>query len=306
MTPTTVAASPRGTEAAYAQLRALAVADLEGWCRYVAGRPAEGRHVLELARPRGRNVYRTLERGEAFWWALGLGDGCGQGQLVDAVLAEPVPGLVSTADAAAMMAAVDRWGNRTGPAMSAEGIKHNITSTRLYPLYGAQRFRYLFTAQTDAERLAREVAQLERLAHLAASEGNERAARTYQSQLAQAQPMAERAHLAWLDLRHTLPPNTPIDAVAVDVRPLASPSPLPIRAQGAGEAQVQALRIGDRRGWFVYDHPGDGLFTVTVTDAGGAPVEREVPTEGVLPWVLGVADWNNAAHLVAYRAGLGG
>ncbi len=92
--------------AAWARLRALKVVGDEGWARVVALDLAEGRHVLVV----GKTHFRTLLTSEVFWWAAGAGDGQGDHRdLVTAVTSEPVPELLTLAEAAARIPSVSQW-----------------------------------------------------------------------------------------------------------------------------------------------------------------------------------------------------
>jgi hypothetical protein len=286
-----------GVEAVYHQLRALRIAHDEGWCEYVAADLAEARHVLGLS-----TGYRTLIRGEAWWWCRGLAAGYGRDQLVLDVLGEQMPELLTTADAAKRIPAVDRWSTQRGPWMSSDGIAYQVNKGTLYPLYGPGRLRYLFVDQVDALALGK-------TGEVLTKQGQTRA---QLRAIDEAQTEADTARQRWLKIRALLPPLVRLGsaAVEVDVTPRPSPRPLPVPKETTERSRrAQALMIGNREGWFRFVHPplddDTDPYVVEVVDADGDTVQLGLPHEGVLPWLLGIADRHGQGAKVAHRPGLG-
>lgn len=285
----------------WSELRALTIVNDQGWAEYTAGDLGPREHIVRLSDGR----YRTLCRGEAWWWARGLADVHGQGALLDSVAVEPLPKLVTLEQAAAAIPPMDRLGRSSGPAMTVDGIVRNIGSDRLYPFYPHPRQKLLFRAQVDYEsrRRNRTIAEIRT--------GRDASDRTNQA--------TARALRHWLDIRQGLPPLQRISALAVNVSPQPSPDPLPIAAAFNGPKRCRhALILAEKLGWLTF-RSDDGGNVITVEGRDGTSVERSVPnartaTPGVLPtagalaYVLGVADGQTdrkASKRIAYREGLG-
>lgn len=334
----------------YLGLRALSLVADQGWWRYVAGNLSKRTHVMArqlerfpIGEQRGgartrvveaSDTLRTLIKGESpnrdepFWWALGVADFHGRGELVVKLEREQLPDLVPVDQAAALMPSMDRWGRSLRDRMTADGITYNINRGTLYPLYGPHRTRYLFVDQLKQVTATR-------LADMAARDEDLKAAdRHYKT--------AERLNTKWLKVRGLFPPATRISDLGFDVTPGPSPDPLPVR-QGQAEAnrRLRALLIGSSHGWYAFQHPIDRAATGPCASCGlkvsvegmeslalcphcGAQIgltwvdgtrsylvrlpngkPRILPGIGVLPWVLGMADSHGAAAEVAYRPDLG-
>jgi hypothetical protein len=262
------------------QLRALRIVDTEGWARYIAGDLVADRHALQLD-----NGYRLLEPGEAWWWSQGIADGYGYGYLLTDLGEEPAPELLTLGDAAALLP----QGQRSGDAMTLRGAEHLIKSGQLYTVH-AGRTRYVFRAQVDALAAAR----------IADRHPGDLSLRARAVQLQE----------AWAGVRALYPPATRLVDLAEQPVPHPSPDPLPIRDGLQPRRRRAALLAGHDEGWFDFRQPvttGTGRVTgyTVVIGRGEDAVERLLPPGGVLPWVLGVADYYGQSKLVAYRDGLG-
>jgi hypothetical protein len=274
---------------AYSHLCAPALAAAEGWAGYVAGSLPQGRHVMHVATT---NNLRTLERGEPFWWTKGLGDAFGRGELVDELAARAMPDLVTLKGAAEIMPGIDPWGKRRSARMGVEGIDYNLREGVLYPMY-VQGVRYLFAAQVHELAARRNLAALQREAASVAL-------------VRVAAEVLETSEKQWRAVRDGLPPLIRPENIALDLTPSPSPDPLPVPASARGVHTavrcVNALIIGAEAGWFTYVRSMEGqrVFVVRLDE-----VEQTLPAAGVLPWVLGVADYRGEAARVAYRQGLG-
>jgi len=300
----TSTAVPAGADTAFAKLRALRVAADEGWIEYRAGEPADDLHVVDVDRP-GAPIHRTLLRGEAYHWCLGLADGHGHGQLVRAVLEEPVPDLVSLAAAAASIPAVGWYGRVTSPWMTVDGIEYHIRRGTLYPIYVGRRVRYLFADQVRYEQFQRAVDTLKASGSDADSSAE---VAQHRRDLGEALRAVETSRSDWMSVRRLLPLAVRPAMLGDDLAPKPSPDPLPIpRGNSEDARRIDALMVGHRQGWFSYTHPlDDGRFAVDVLDAAtDDQIRVELPGDGVLPWVGGVADRHGRMDLVAWRDGLG-
>lgn len=274
-----------GTRAAFCDLVALrAVADLD-LATYVAGDPGRARHVMGLTRAGGQVVYRTLHRGEPLAWASGLAAGAGLVDLGDQLAATAVPALLDGDTAARAL------------GLSVQGLHYAVRAGDLYPLYGNRAgtgtgtARYLFASQVAAEAARRQL----RGDHLAAGRR-----KRLEAQL-------DQSTQAWLQVRQMLPAPVRESMVDVDIRPLPSPDPLPVDPDAAPAVQaVRGLQIAEAQGWLTYHYPIGRAYAVTMVDQRGHEVDMTVPADGVLAWLLGVADRHGRADLVAYRPGLGG
>lgn len=273
---------PPGARTALLDLFALRTVEDLGLATYVAGAAAYARHVMRLIPPwargdeglagaatrdRGPVMYRTLLRGEAQPWAAGLAAGAGVPDLAGRIGKRRMPTLMTIAEAAARL------------GLTEKGVANAVSRGDLYPVYGntAQgwgRARYLFAAQIRVENLIRE--------------GR----------------VNDAAMTSWLRLRQMLPTPLRESMAGADVRPGPSPDPLPLdpAKTAAAPLAVRGLQIAEAQGWLTYHYPdGDG-YRVTV-GADDAPMT--VPLQGLLAWLLGLADWHGRAELVAYRAELG-
>jgi hypothetical protein len=293
--------------AVYCELRSLRVAETLRLAQYVAGDLTDRAHVVQLEQD-GQRAYRTLVSGESFWWVLGMADAVGYGAAVEAIQEEPLPELLTVDEAAGRLPAADRWGGQKGNRMTPDGITYLINNGTLYPFYGAGNARHVFAAQVQAEALARAAKALHQDAVAANRDaGHDRRSSPrvtrLQDQAAAAAESARTAFTQWMQVRTLFPANVRIKDLNVDVTPGPSPHPLPVRGDVAeATRRVTALMLGHNMGWFRYLHPepdGD-MYMVEVGD-----VTRLIPGEGVLPWVLGIADHHGEADRAAYRAGLG-
>ena len=278
-----VATADEAIRESYRDLRALRVAADAGWCTYVAGDLPVWTHVVAVTPAPGSRrapapVYRTLTRGEPYWWALGLADAHGAGETVLQLEREKLPQLVAVAEAAAMLPAKDRWGTVSDEAMTVDGVTYNINGGRLYPVYGLGRARLLFADQIAAEQATR--------AGTTTKAGEEKALRARQK---------------WMRLRARFPPDMRLHALDFDVTPVPSPDPLPIRTSLSDDRRrTQALIIGERNRWFQFQYLDNDQFVVMV-----GRQKRTLPGAGVLPWVLGMADFRGESVKIAYREDLG-
>lgn len=299
-----------GATEAYLGLLALKVADDEGWCRYVATEPtASGRHILEVpGLMKGSRKLRALTRGEAYWWAMGFGDGYGDGQLIADLAREPIPELVPVAQAMDLIPAVDRWGSMTQPWMSLAGIRHNIDTGRFYPIYGVSgRTQYMFRAQIIAEAASRYAGAARSGAADLIAAGDSGAAQA-QQRAAEAERHADQTAADWQAIRERLPQRISPAQLGLTVTLRPSPDPLPVPSVYRTQASrhvVRALMIGDQETWFGYRNPAGDSYLVDVTDANDIPIRRSLPASSVLAWVLGMADYHGRSDLVAYRDGQG-
>lgn len=272
-----------GGRQAYLTQRALRVVQLAGWADLVAADMLAGRYVLDIGAPT-RAHYRTLHRGEPFWYCVGFGDSRGGGDLVADLVDEDVPDLLDSAGAAAVL---PREHFPFAPSMTVDGVRHLVETGNLNFLYGSRRQRLLFQAEVDyvaAQRRARA------LAHHGDLQDAVRAA-----------DVAEAARVQWAAVRDRLPDVHP--RPGADLTPLPAPVVLPALAQPRALRLRRALFLADGAGWLSYLHPVDDGDAYAVEVRG---VRREVPADGVLPYVLGVGDGTGGAgRLVAYREGLG-
>lgn len=258
------------------RLRALRALIDAGLIDYLGGNRPAGNHLVRVRR---HGFTRLLRRDykinvghgkvrvdEAYWWSLGFADAAGRGaELVERDFA--MPALVSTAEALEVYHAA-------GTPLTEDQVRRTLTrGGKLYPFYPL----------ASRVRLSRD-------------------------QVAADSDAAARAR--WADLERTLPPVVGEDLVRGYV-PDPSPDPLPIGPvtdAGMTEARrrILALRIGHGEGWFHHEF-SDAPADVYSSDTAGpdGDVSRDLPGEGVLPWVLGHADWHHQADMVAYRAGLG-
>jgi len=281
---------PTGITDAIVDLFAMrAVHDLP-LARYVAGEPAEARHTMRLPAgdDEGEGRYRTLLRGEPAGWCDGLATAAGFPELVPALAARPMPRVLTFVEAAGLLPSL------ADPEASLTTYGLANAAQKLYPLYANNinargRQRYLFELDVKAAAAERRLATAERPS-----------ARLRQAVAA--------AKAEWLALQRLLP--VPIREHMVDVD-LSLP---PGRVRLALDPEVlstaalclDGLLIAERQGWLVYLHPGPAgrSYVVSVADRDGGRVERELPQERVLSWLLGVADWHGRPDLVAYRSGL--
>lgn len=276
---------PPGTRAAFLDLFGLRTVDDLGLAAYVAGEPAEARHVARVRRPRGQQVHRTLLRGEARAWTGGVAAGAGYPELMGQLGTHPTPALMPFGEAA----------QRLG--LTESGLDYALKAGTLYPLYGNTasirrgRARYLFADQVDLEVVTREL----------------RGTLTPARRRLLERRVVERTE-AWMAVRAMLPTPVRESMAGVDIRPLPSPDPLPLDPDRAGLAalSVQGLQLAEQHEWLTYHYLLPHGYAVTVADREGAEVDITVPVEGLLAWLLGVADWHGRADLVAYRPGLGG
>lgn len=268
------------------QLRALRVVDVEGWARYVAGDLGTDRHILQL----GDGSARHLTHGEAWWWALGLADGYGHGHLIARLEQEQQPGLLTVVEAASHLP----QGQRGGDSMTLKGMEHLIRVGQLYTIYGPGHVRWVFAAQVQAIAAARYADRDPTDQHL--------------------RDTARAAQSAWAAIRSQYPPAVRVVDLAENPSPTPSPEPLPIpAAYKAPQRQLHALMVAHNEGWITYHRPASEgeargyVVTVTGVGVGGVvgPIQRLIPPAGVLPWVLGVADYRGQSKVVAYRDGLG-
>lgn len=284
---------PPGTRAAFLDLVALHTVDDLGIAGYVAGTPAQGRHVMRVRKRRGLQVYRTLLRGEARAWAGGIAAGAGYPELAGQLDKLPTPALMPFGEAAQRL------------RLTKSGLDYALKVGNLYPLYGNTasirrgRARYLFTDQVDLEVVTRELRGTLKRARRGTLT---RARRTLLKER-----LAERTE-AWMAVRAMLPTPVRESMAGVDIRPLPSPDPLPLDPGrlGVGVLNVQGLQLAEQCGWLTYHYLLPHGYAVTVADREGAEVDITVPVEGLLAWLLGLADWHGRADLVAYRPGLGG
>lgn len=278
----------------YAHLRALRLGEVEAWFWYVCGDPAKGTHVVQLA----GNRYRTLHRGEPLPWVMGMADSAGHGNLVDELLEEPRPEMLTVEQAAARITPIDpRLGlrRRDGVGITLEGVKFLIQTGRLYSVSGPGRQRLVFGAQVDLNNVERLHAATARLA----AEGD----RVADEELPHVHTEVGRAREVWRRVRALLPDQVHPDTIAEDTRPAASPDPLPLAAGHGADRRMKALILGDSFHWFHYDRPVPGSPTgFQVRTPTG---QRVVPGPWVLPWVLGCGDQRGAGSMIAYRDGLG-
>lgn len=311
---TTAAQTAADPRPVYMELRALRVFHDEGLGDYVAGDLSARIHVVNLPTSR----YRTLIKGEAFWWVLGFADAVGHGAEITALQNEELPELLSVHEAARLIPTTDRWGGAKNAHMTADGITHNITAGRLYPLYGPYRVRWLFADQVRSEAAARragaaQAAERQQRAEVGRLGGDKKttpaklagARRALDSAALRAKEAAAEAEVErarWAATRGLFPDAVRIDDLSSDVRPDPSPDPLPIAAgQSEQRRRQRAMFIGAELGWWSDFHPeDDGSFVVTMDR-----LSRAVPAEGVLPWVLGVADAKGNPGAIAYRDDLG-
>jgi hypothetical protein len=272
-----------GGRQTYLALRALRVVQQAGWADLVAADMLAGRYVLDVGTPT-RPHYRTLHRGEPFWYCVGFGDACGGGDRVADLVDEDVPDLLDSAGAAAI---IPRELFPFAPSMTVDGVRHLVDTGNLYVVYGLHRRRLLFRAEVDyvaAQRRARA------LAH----HGELQAA-------ARAADVAEEARAQWAAVRNWLPDVHERDGA--DLRPRMAPVVLPAVQQPRAPRLRRALFLADEAGWLSYLHPVDDGEAYVVEVRG---VRRQVPADAVLPYVLGVGDgFGGAGRLVAYREGLG-
>jgi len=265
-----------------------AVADAE-LADYVAGEPAEARHVLALPRLEqlGRSAFRrVLIRDEPADWCDGLACAAGRPELIPALAAGPWPAVVTVSGAAAMLPKL------ANPAETVGTYGAEYLARDLYPLYAHNqisrgRMRYLFEAEVRAEATTR---------------------RLQASPTRAKQRAADTARLDWQSLRRRLPAPIRERQVGGDLRPGPSPVPLPLDPDELSVASMclDGLMVAHREGWLSYRHPGQGRsYVVQLPGPDGGDVEREISQARVLAWLLGVADWYGRADLVAYRPGLG-
>lgn len=296
-------ASPAGVVATWSGLRALhVVSACEGLVRYVAGELGPRVHVLNIAPPTARPHYRHLVDSEPGWWAVGVADVFGLGQLVLDAMAEPVPALLTPAEASRQIPGMDRWGKLTGRMMTVDGVDHHIRSGLLYPLYSAQtRHVFLFAANVTAEATRRRAV----------------------TPTADAELEAREAYAQWMLIRELLPPAIRVNAVGYDVSPGPSADPLPLPAlrfphrRPTPRRCTEALQLAHMAGWLEFvgpapDGPGGQAYRTRLVDVNDVVAERTVPGEHVLAWLLGMADGRDAAEVgvnnadvIAYREWLG-
>lgn len=284
-----------GPAATWAGLRALyAVTVGEGLVGYVAGDLGPAVHILDVAAVGSRSHYRHLIRDEPGWWSVGVADVMGVGDVVLEAMAEPVPELITPAEAAGLLPAMDRWGKLTGKVMSVDGIEHNVTRGSLYPLYShtPSRTLWLFAAQVAAEAARRRNAD-----------------------------DADELAREWFAIRSLVPDAIRPEALRYDVSARPSVDPLPLPALKSTNRRpmptrwTDAMMLADKAGLVRFIGPvedGSLAYRTEVPGIGRVLVRRDVPGEHVLAWLLGVADGLEAAghgecnaDRVAYRAWLG-
>lgn len=286
---------PTGATDAIVELFALRAVDDLSLAQYVAGEPAEARHTMRLLRPAGTVRYRTLLRGEPTGWCDGLACAAGHPDLVPSIGQWPMPRVLTFAEAAELLPSLAD----PEASLSTYGVAN--AAQKLYPLYANNlsargRQRYLFELDVKAEAAER---------RLAARRAERRPAEMVRRS-------AERARGEWLALRRLLPPPIREHMVEVD---LTTPTPgrrrlvLDPEVLSVAALCLDGLAIAEREGWLAYCWPGPGgrshVVQVPVQDGDGVRwVERQLPQERVLPWLLGVADWHGRPDLVAYRPGL--
>lgn len=285
-----------GVHAAFLELAALRAVDDAGLARYVAGEPAEARHVMALPRSDGSVRYRTLWRNEAAAWCDGFACAAGQPDLIPSVAALPMPTLLTIAAAAIRIQSSASTG---GASMTVQGVHHLIATGQLYPLYGRKDTgegleRYLFADQVKVI-----------VAHRRGLTA------TSKAQISRWQRAEEAAQAQWLTVRRRLPAPIRTGMVDVDIRPLPSPDPLPLHQDARPTARsldglVTGLMAAHNRGWLRYLYPAeDGRSFVVAVDQPAGERQRSLPQARVLAWLLGVADWHEHPELVAYRPDLG-
>lgn len=286
-----------GEATTWAGLRALHVVSAgEHLVRYIAGELGDRAHIVDISPPRARPHYRAVIRNEPAWWSVGLADVFGLGQTVLDAMAEPLPALLTPAQAAAQIPGMDRWGKPSGRPMTVDGVAHNILTGHLYPLHSAtSRAVSLFAANVAAETARR----------------RDRG------------PTVGKAYAQWMRIRELLPPAIRPSAVGHDIFLPSSidPLPLPVLRSPTKRATprrwTDALQRAHMAGWLEFvgpDGPGELAYRIRIDPAGadGVVADRTVPGTHVLPWLLGVADGRDAAGLgtrnadvIAYRALLG-
>lgn len=275
-----------GAIIAFRDRRAARTLHLEGLAHYEAGNLHTGEHVLSLLDMKGVSRTRWLLNGETYWWARGLAAGTSTDALLAAIPDEEMPTLVTPAEAAERIPHADGPNPDSAP-MSRAGVRHNVMTGNLYPMYGERRVLWLFDLQVTALAAERNVL-------VAQARGS--AGRT----VAGLRVKADRARAAWFAMRAGFPPAFRIADLAMDVTP-ASGNPLAVPLSDTRFGQrFAALQVARKHGWCQLNYPIEGGgYLPTV---GGEPVE--LPAEGILPWVLGRADAHGKGHLVAYRPGL--
>jgi|GEM_PF-1958658 len=244
------------------RLRALRICHDEGWATYVAGDLRYSRHLVRT--PDG--TVRLLDRDQLYWsgrrqhrvdapywWARGVADANGEFDRLDNVA---IPQLVTVKDACRVSATVG------GPA-TAEGLTARIAAGKLYPLYLADKIRWLSVDQIRADADPTAAARWHR----------------FQTQL------PPRRHLG------DVPPG---EADQPPPAPPAIPADLPVT-----ERRTHALLLATEEGWadFVASER-DQHHMVLVN--GDEETTRVVPGPAVLPWVLGLADGHGHGHLAVY------
>jgi hypothetical protein len=291
----------------WAGLRALNVVTAdEGLVGYVASELAGRIHVLNIAPETARPHYRHLIRWEPAAWARGVADVHGLGAVVESAVAEPVPELLTPAEAAELLPTVNQ-GRVTNERMTVDGVDYNVKTGALYALYTPTRF--LFAAQVRFEAARRralasaigEDADLDALKHVGST-------------------VVSPLEKEWMAIRGLLPPAISINALGRDVSPESSVDPLPLaRLQSNNRRPMprrwtEALMLAHQAGWlrFIGPEPDAYVYRVEIRDLSDTARELAVAGEDVLPWLLGVADGRDAAGLgvrnadtIAYREQLG-
>lgn len=122
--PALFGAGPRG---AWLALRALHVASTEqGWVRYVTCQDRmKGAHVLDIRQGDGEKLphHRVVFRAEVWWWTLGLADGRRVGTVLDPLLSERVPKLLTAEETAARL------------GITEAGVRYHNKADTWYPIY---------------------------------------------------------------------------------------------------------------------------------------------------------------------------
>lgn len=216
--------APETPDRAWARLRALRIGHDEGWFRFLAGTPREGRYAVELHDDSVRLLHRDVmltrgdrevRRDEALAWVHGNAWGHGHPELLAAI--EPCPEVLDSAAAASRL------------QLSTVAINVRVMSAKLNPLRIARRERRFLAAEIDAH--------------------------------APGASDADRAR--WEAMRALLPPSVRLDQVPVTETPGPDPLPVP-PAPNEPQRCITALSLGQQFGWWTYLHGGTDHYTIVV------------------------------------------
>lgn len=246
-------------------LTCLRTAADQGWLTYGAGE-YRGQWVRVS---RGRSSWwRYLKRDWVHPWTEGLADQHKAGHLIDALAAQPLPDLVTLAEAGQLL------------DVRYDRLRGMVADKQLYPVYAAYMRQYLFRAQV--ELLAREKQ----------GKATVQAARRWQTIADRLPPLVRPRDVTG----------------PIRFRPSPNPLPVPaIGPASARQGRVCAIGHEQGwwtyRGAVVQPRPA--VFTVEVADANGGGLVRQLVQSRVLPYGLGASEPHGASALVAFAENQG-